>query len=89
MRCPNCNGEFKNDSSYIEHLIKEHQERVRSYLINTSETITYPGGCNTVFEAKDLNPLTVCTKDNFKIRGNRFRWAATFLLAKDEGKRRS
>ncbi len=67
IRCPDCGGRFSQDEFYMDHLIRNHQARVREYLTDKSPVITCPGGCCSLFDAKTLNPSTICPKDGYRI----------------------
>jgi hypothetical protein len=72
----------------MDHLMKNHQARVREYLTDKSPVITCPGVCGSLFDAKNLSPSTICPKDGYRVGYNRFRWAARFVAANDAGKQK-
>jgi len=72
----------------MDHLMRDHQARLREYLAEKSPVISCPGGCGLLFDAKNLNPSTICPKDGYKVGYNRFRWAARFVAANDIDKQK-
>lgn len=88
IQCPDCGRRFSQDELYMDHLVREHQVRLREYLTEKSPVISCPGGCGSLFDVKNLNASTICPNCTYKVGYNRFRWAAKFVAANDIGKQK-
>jgi hypothetical protein len=85
VHCPHCKKEFLTDIDYIEHLIENHTNLVKSYLAKKLPSTHCPGGCNSIYWTNELTTKTFCVKDGYEIGKNLFIWAAT-LVAADQQK---
>lgn len=82
-RCSTCGQAVADKEQFIEHLIKKHPDRVRSYLDNKVAVTGCRGkGCNVLHNTKDLTPFSVCAC-GYHIGHWAYRWAASFIAAND------
>jgi hypothetical protein len=57
-RCNTCGWTVTDKKQFIEHLVKDHPDRIRSYLDNKVAVTECPGkGCNELHNTKNLIPF--------------------------------
>jgi len=78
-RCNTCRWTATEKKQFMEHLIVNHPDRVRSYLDNKVPMTECLGkGCNVLHNTKDLTPFSVCAC-GYRIGHWAYRWAASFI----------
>jgi hypothetical protein len=82
-KCSTCGLDVTDKKRYIEHLLKDHPDRVHSYLDNKVAVTECPGkGCNVAYSTKDLMPSSICVC-GYHVGHWAYGWAASFIAAND------
>lgn len=83
-RCKACGREYSDRQRFIEHLVDDHLDRLRSYLENKVVVAGCLGkGCKALHEVKDLTPSSPCRMCGYPIGRWAYRWAAGFIAFVD------
>lgn len=84
-RCSTCGQAVADKKQFIEHLVKDHPDRVRGYLDNKVAITECPRkGCSALHNTKDLTPSSICPSCGYPVGRWAYRWAASFIVASIE-----